>query len=219
VHNFENEVIVDREMTEKKKADNQKENRLSIGIKTLIENRKHMLAKVTSQKEMGSENIKTHGILWDCLRNNNYFQLIHFHEYELLSLGYDVEEELNGGVRRGRVCSLTPFDDLALYLLFLSTTESQERISILTKIDASVICKSLSRIRPVLQSVLRNRQPKKPDWVYDNNILFPECPYIVDGTSIKIPKPHDYKYAKKYYNKHHGIYCMNVEVVMMRENV
>jgi hypothetical protein len=161
-----------------------------------------------------------YGKVWDCLRENNYFQLLHFHELEILSLGYDVEEELNGAPHRGRLCSLTPFDDLAIYLLFLSTSESQERISTLMKIDSSVVCNSLIRIRPILNKILKKNQIPKPQWKYNSKILFPDCPYVVDGTSIQIPKPNlSFSEAKKYYNVHHKMYCMNVEVMMMRDNV
>jgi hypothetical protein len=173
-----------------------------------------------SQKEIISISETNHGMLWEAMDDKNYFQLIHFDKLDLLNLGNNLEEEYGHRPHRGRSCSLTPFDDLALYLMYLSTRESQERMSILLHMDSSVVSNSLSRVRPVLQKVLAKMQPSKPKWSFNKTNAFPECPYLVDGTSIGIPKPClPFSEAKKYYNVHHKLYSMNVEVLMMRDNV
>ncbi|KAH7824603.1 uncharacterized protein MONOS_9693 [Monocercomonoides exilis] len=134
----------------------------------------------------------------------------------IVELGNLIKSIVNSAPKKGPPSTLSPHDKLIVYLKWLSSRTTLERISSLMGISQSMASNCLTDACPALLSALNEifSTPPRPPTI--PNEEFPNVALLVDATTIKVPYPISTTFTegKKLFDAHHSVYCIKIEVAV-----
>ena len=157
-----------------------------------------------------------YGVLFDqILKETSDDKTFHINPESLIELGNVLSAKLNRPPHRGSRETLTPHDQLYIYLLWLSTPSSQKFLSGIIGITSSLLSRVVDRIRPILLSYALQMFESAPRPDINPEYELPFVGLLVDATSVTISTPAlPFAERKAYYDGHHSCYSMKIEVAV-----
>ncbi|KAH7821007.1 uncharacterized protein MONOS_7684 [Monocercomonoides exilis] len=141
---------------------------------------------------------------------------LHFPKTTVVELGNLMKSIVNSAPKKGPPSTLSPHDKLIVYLEWLSSRTTLERISSFMGISQSMASNCLTDVRPALLSALNEMFSTPPRPPLIPNEEFPNVALLVDATTIKVPYPISTTFTegKKLFDAHHSVYCIKIEVAV-----
>ncbi|KAH7824083.1 uncharacterized protein MONOS_1710 [Monocercomonoides exilis] len=142
-------------------------------------------------------------------------EYLHLPINTLIQLGNLVRSRIVQTPKRGPHRTLTPHDQLLVYLEWISSSDTLKKIASSLKITETMACQAITEVRPILLDVLERRFSSPPRPPLPAPGPFSNVALLVDATTVKVATPViDYEDKKKLFDGHHYCYCMKFEVAV-----
>jgi len=118
--------------------------------------------------------------------------------------------------KKGPPPKFNTLDSLVIILIFYKSDLGFETLGALLEVKKTTLEDTISRIRPLLYTVLQNKWLGNLPRPKSLTGPLPHVALLLDSTTVEVFRPTGrFEEAKKYWDGHHGVYGLKKEVAIM----